>query len=228
MQRVPEPELMDDPEQALAYARADFSEPHEHFISLFREHCGEPGKATVLDLGCGPGDICRRFARAFPDCHIHAVDASTPMLELGRSDSRAARLHQRIDFIHARLPVAELPAAPYDVIISNSLLHHLGDPQILWQSLVRFGRPSTQIFVMDLLRPESTRRAAELVEKYADGEPEVLQTDFYNSLCAAYTPDEVMAQLRSQGLGTLKVTTASDRHFIVWGRLELPHPVNRR
>ena len=41
MQRIPEVELMDDPEQTLAYARADFSEPHNHFVALFREHFAE-------------------------------------------------------------------------------------------------------------------------------------------------------------------------------------------
>ena len=36
MQRVPEPELMSDEDQAMAYANADFEEPHNHFISLLK------------------------------------------------------------------------------------------------------------------------------------------------------------------------------------------------
>lgn len=217
MQRVPEPELMDDPQQALAYARADFSEPHERFVELYRTHCGAPGATTVLDLGCGPGDICRRFARAFPDCRIHAVDASAPMLELGRDDTGAAHLDRQVTFIHGYLPDASLPAAPYDVIISNSLLHHLADPHTLWRSLRRFGRPGTRIFIMDLLRPESERRAEQLVETYAGNEPEVLKRDFHNSLRAAYTTEEVRGQLQAENLGELEVAAVSDRHLIVHG-----------
>ena len=39
MRRIPEPELMDDAEQAKAYAEADFSEPNQRFLELFRlEH----------------------------------------------------------------------------------------------------------------------------------------------------------------------------------------------
>ncbi len=34
MKRIPEPELMDGAEQASAYAEADFSEPHDHFMIL--------------------------------------------------------------------------------------------------------------------------------------------------------------------------------------------------
>lgn len=227
MQRVPEPELMDDPQQALAYARADFSEPHDHFVELFRQYCGDPGDATVLDLGCGPGDICRRFARAFPDCHIHALDASAAMLELGRSDSQAAQLHRRITFIQGYLPDATLPDAPYDVIISNSLLHHLKNPQSLWQSLIRFGHAGTRILVMDLTRPHSMRRVDELVATYAAGEPQVLQRDFHHSLCAAYTPEEVRSQLQGEGLGDLNVATVSDRHLVVWGVSGAPQAEDR-
>lgn len=217
MQRVPEPELMDDPQQALAYARADFSEPHDRFVELYRSHCGDPGDATVLDLGCGPGDICRRFAQAFSDCRIHAVDASAPMLELGRSDTRAANLERRITFIQAYLPAAALPAAPYDVIMSNSLLHHLAEPHSLWRCIRRFGRPGTRVFVMDLLRPDSASAARQLVEAYAGDEPEVLKRDFHHSLLAAYTAAEVEQQLRDENFGALRVAAVGDRHLIVWG-----------
>ena len=37
MERVLEPELMDDPEQARAYARADFEEENQGFADRFVE-----------------------------------------------------------------------------------------------------------------------------------------------------------------------------------------------
>jgi len=220
MQRVPEPELMDDPAQAEAYARADFSEPHNRFVELFRQRCGASLNATVLDLGCGPGDICRRFARAFGDCRIHAVDASAPMLELGRRACRAEQLHDRIAFFQARLPDARLPRQNYTVILSNSLLHHLPKSDTLWNSIRRFGHEGTLVFVMDLLRPESKLEVNRLVDLYAGSEPDILRQDFRNSLCAAYTPDEILAQLKSHKLEHLKLEVVSDRHFIVSGRLQ--------
>jgi len=52
MQRIPEPELMTDQEQAIAYANADFEEPHNHFITLLKEAVGgklpESGRAVDL------------------------------------------------------------------------------------------------------------------------------------------------------------------------------------
>ena len=36
MERIPEPELMEDEAQARAYAEANFAEPHSHFIELLQ------------------------------------------------------------------------------------------------------------------------------------------------------------------------------------------------
>ena len=85
MKRIPEEELMSDIEQARAYAAADFEEPHSNVIRLFQQSFGTqlPGR-SVLDLGCGTGDITFRFARAYPDCIVYGVDGSEAMLSLGR------------------------------------------------------------------------------------------------------------------------------------------------
>ncbi len=220
MERIPEAELMDEPEQALAYARADFSEPHDQFVALFRERFANtlPGN-NVLDLGCGPGDICRRFARAYPDCRVHGIDASEAMLTLARAETKAQALDSRIEYFLGYLPGARLPRPHYDILMSNSLLHHLRDPATLWQSILDYSRPRSIVFVMDLLRPDDRAKAARLRETYAANEPEVLQKDFFNSLLAAYRPEEVSLQLGLRGIERLRVEVVSDRHFIVFGRL---------
>ncbi|MGB5536170.1 MAG: SAM-dependent methyltransferase, partial [Thiogranum sp.] len=93
------------------------------------------------------------------------------------------------------------------------------DPATLWRSLVEYGQPGSLVFVMDLLRPDSRAQAEQLLKTYAANEAEVLQKDFFNSLLAAYRPDEVMLQLRQQGIDQLEIEVVSDRHFIVFGRL---------
>jgi ubiquinone/menaquinone biosynthesis C-methylase UbiE len=216
---MPEAELMNQPAQAQAYAEADFSEPHDRFVELFRERFGNRLGDTVLDLGCGPGDICRRFARCFPDCTLHAIDASMPMLALGHKADLAAGLEQRIDYFNAYLPNVVLPEANYSTIISNSLLHHLKSPDTLWKTIQRFAVSDTRIFIMDLLRPASTEAAEQLVAEYSGGEPQVLKKDFYNSLLAAYSQEEIESQLAVRGLDKLSIEVISDRHFIVWGSL---------
>lgn len=219
MQRIPEPELMDDVVQAAAYAQADFEDAHARFIELFRAAFpDEAPTGNVLDLGCGPADITVRFARAFPHCVIHGVDGAAAMLDHGRQRIEREQLAQRIVLVHGHLPGAALPLASYDAVISNSLLHHLHDPAVLWRTLARYARPGAPLFVMDLKRPVSRAAAEALVQQYADGEPAILRHDFLHSLCAAYRPDEVAAQLRAAGLDYLAVAEVSDRHLVVHGR----------
>jgi SAM-dependent methyltransferase len=143
------------------------------------------------------------------------------MLELGRRANREAQLDDRISCFQGYLPGARLPQPDYEIILSSSLLHHLAEPGTLWDSLRQLGRPGTRVFVMDLLRPGSTQQADRLVERYAGDEPDILRQDFRNSLCAAYTPDEISAQLRAHRLHRLDLEVVSDRHFIVHGRLPL-------
>jgi hypothetical protein len=80
--------------------------------------------------------------------------------------------------------------------------------------------PGAWLFVMDLVRPPSQAQARRLVDLHAAGEAEVLRRDFYNSLLAAYRPEEVSAQLAAADLSSLETEVVSDRHLIVWGRLD--------
>ncbi|WP_404784209.1 class I SAM-dependent methyltransferase [Altericista sp. CCNU0014] len=218
MKRTPEPDLMNGLEQAYAYARADFEEPHNYCIELLRQSLPNlPQTGTALDLGCGPADIAIRFARAFSDWSVDGLDGSPAMLHYGREAVQKAGLDGRVTLSEAYLPAGNAPRDRYGLIFSNSLLHHLADPKILWQSIHRWAKPDAAIFIMDLMRPDNAEVAARLVDRYAANELEVLRQDFYNSLLAAYSIDEVLVQLQQAQLEYLAVKLVSDRHFIVSG-----------
>lgn len=217
MERQLEPELMEDPEQVKAYAEADFATPHNDFIERLRLFINQPRfTGTALDLGCGPGDITIRFAKAFPFCRIDAVDGSKPMLEY--AEALAGAFSQRIRFIHGRLPFVTLPQQNYEIIFSNSLLHHLPDPHILWRSIKAYSQRGTRVAVMDLLRPDSLESAKAMVETYVSGEPDILQRDFYHSLLAAFSLEEIKEQLTLADL-KLSLEQISDRHVFINGTI---------
>jgi SAM-dependent methyltransferase len=212
---------MEGAEQAAAYAQADFSESNRLFIKLLGQL--RPGPLTgarALDLGCGPADIVCRFLRAYPAATCDAVDGSAAMLAhaqaaLDRLPELAARCRLLLDCI----PSPTLPQAHYDLILSNSLLHQLHRPAVLWETVRACARPGALVLVMDLMRPASAGWAEALVATYAKNEPEILQADFRNSLFAAFEPREVAAQLSEAGLTGLEVAVVSDRHLAVCGRL---------
>lgn len=219
MDRVVEPELMETAEQARAYAEADFEAPHSRLVELFRERFPKaPSAAHAIEFGCGPGDIVMRFAAAFPGWRVDGVDGSAAMLAAAEiCRQRYPEPGHRIRLVEGLLPDCALPESRYDILISNSLLHHLHDPSVLWRSVLKWAAPGALVFIADLRRPPSEAEAQRLTELHTRGEPDVLRHDFYHSLLAAFEPDEVRDQLRDAGLGHLAVDVVSDRHLLVWG-----------
>lgn len=222
MLRIIEPELMNDTEQAAAYANADFEEPHNYFVELLKDACGKylPNKGLALDIGCGSADISIRFAKDFTGYQIDAFDGSEAMLWEGEKYLKQVEktISERITLIQANLKSFKPYRKDYDVLFSNSLLHHLHDPGILWSFIKQFPA-STHIFIMDLMRPENENQVDKLVKLYAVEEPEILQRDFRNSLYAAFRPDEIQQQLKTAGLTHLNIEIVTDRHLTIKGTI---------
>lgn len=218
MKRTPEKEVMDDPVQAKAYAKADFSGVNQTFVGRFLAAHPSAARGAIADLGCGPADIPIRLAQAAPAARITAVDASAPMIVLARRAVEKAGLAGRITLLEGYLPGLPLPSAGFDAVISNSLLHQLPDPPAFWGEIRRLTRPGGGVFVMDLFRPASEAEARRIVRGAAADEDPVLQEDFFNSLLAAFSMGEVAAQLAAAGIA-LKPALASERHLVVSGNL---------
>lgn len=218
MDRVPEPEIMDEPEQVRAYAHADFALENQGFVDSFLAYFPDMAEGHILDLGCGPGDIPIRLARALPLCHVTGIDASQPMIDVGTQAVNAAGVADRVTLRCERLQ-SFTADDPYDAIISNSLLHHLINPLRFWFAIKQLLKPGGPVLVMDLVRPASPEAAHAIVDQYAAHEPPILRKDFYNSLLAAFTEDEVAAQLAEMNFSRLLIDVPDDRHWLVGGRV---------
>ena len=228
MERLPEPELMNDAAQVQAYADADFSAGDQDLIRnleqlLSKEQRSSNPPCLFLDLGCGPGNISERLARRWPRARVIGIDAAENMLSVARRrQQQAADLcaleYQCIALMNLGQDQASLPCLA-DVVVSNSLLHHLHDPQVLWRGLAQITAPGAVILHRDLRRPETNDQAEALQRKHLKGAPAILIRDFLASLQAAFTVAEVNAQLKEAGLEKLKVCEIGDRHLEVSGTI---------
>ena len=218
MDRILEPELMDGPEQARIYSEADFAEENQGFVDRFLELYDDLDQAHILDLGCGPGDIPIRLVRGHPTLSVTGIDASQPMITLAEQAVREAGLTERIHFLCQRFTDVTLPN-PGDGIVSNSVAHHVPNPLQFWYAIKTLAKSGAPVLIMDLLRPETPEEASAIVEQYAANEPNQLQKDFYHSLLAAFTEDEVAAHLAELNLSRLLIDVPDDRHWMVYGRV---------
>lgn len=238
MERIREPQLMDDPLQARAYAEADFASTDAAFSARIQAllapsappvSAGEAAAAPrILDLGCGPGNITFRLAAALPRASVLGIDGAAAMLALAEGQ-RQHEPHRwpRLRFHQVCLPLPAggleaLPepfSPPYTLIVSNSVLHHLHDPAVLWRAVGQWAAPGALVVVRDLLRPPSLEALQALVDLFAADAPPVLRRDYANSLAAAFTAEEVEAQLAAAGLPTLRVEPIEGRYLEIHGRL---------
>ena len=223
MQRRPEPELMTDQLQVLAYGQADFSQADAALLEQLRPLL--PAHRTgmrFVDLGCGPGNITLLLASAWPDAEVIGVDGSAPMLALACECNRQRSLNARFQERTLQSLVEE-PAtsdlAPADAIVSNSVLHHLHDPGQLWGVMRALGQHGTAVVHRDLRRPASEAELDRLQQQHLPEAPACLIEDYRASLRAAFTVAEVQAQLRDAGLEGLRVNEHDDRYLSVVGVL---------
>jgi 2-polyprenyl-3-methyl-5-hydroxy-6-metoxy-1,4-benzoquinol methylase len=140
------------------------------------------------------------------------------MITYAEQAVQQAGFQDRVHFLCQRFQDVTLsPLA--DAMISNSLVHHVPNPLRFWYSLKMLLKPGAPILVMDLLRPESPEAAQAIVDEQAADEPERLRQDFFHSLLAAFTEDEVAAHLAELNLSRLQVDVSDDRHWMVFGRV---------
>ena len=227
MQRVPEPELMDDPQQVQAYAQADFSDGDRRTLelveSLLARSPALPPAPLFIDLGCGPGNITLPLAASHPNAQVVGVDGARSMLSVAAQRSAANGL--TVCWRHASLQDLQRGVLPEligraDLIVSNSVLHHLHQPALLWTLTRRLAAPGCRVLHRDLRRPASPKEARQLLERHLPGGAEPLVRDFLASLHAAFEATEVEAQLRAAGLGGLSVCAEDDRYLVVSGLVD--------
>ncbi len=162
IQRVPEPELMDESSEVEAYASTTAQAYLEsidrtfvdHIARLFNRDDPRLLRGCALDVGCGPGQIPILVAQRWPGLRVTGVDAAPQMVEEARR--AAARTQVAISFqvIRAggnqRLPFDD---ASFDLVICNSVLHHLPHPVAVLDEIARVAKPQGAVLIRDLRRP---------------------------------------------------------------------------
>ena len=209
--RILETEVMDTPEEARDYDEMD----HREVNSVFVDDLLDTGTVSgeLLDLGTGNARIPIELCRRIPEVRVVAVDLAENMLDIARINTEMAGLNERLmlDLIDAkRLPFQD---DRFNVVISNSMIHHLPTPEAAIVEAVRVLAPRGLVFVRDLLRPADDATVRDLVTRYAGDESEHARQMFDDSLRAALTLEETRSLVGRFGFAPDSVQMTSDRHW---------------
>jgi ubiquinone/menaquinone biosynthesis C-methylase UbiE len=210
LQRVLEPEVMDTEEDAREYDAMDHSEPNAAFVERLIE-LGAHGR--MLDIGTGPGHIPLLICERIPDAYVVGVDLAEHMLARANRRRLASAHADRMEFLLADAKGLAFEDGSFDVVFSNTILHHIPEPRVFLAGARRVLRPGGALLIRDLFRPASLGQLAQLVATYAGSATPYQRKLFGDSLNAALTPDELRAAARAVGLEEAEITLDSDRHM---------------
>jgi SAM-dependent methyltransferase len=110
-------------------------------LELARRHLG-PGRASALDVGCGPGLFDRHLGSGF---ELHGVDVSPAMVE--RAQETNPEASYRV-YDGRRLPYGD---GGLDVVFAVCVLHHVDPPDrpALVAEMARVTRPGGLVLVFE-------------------------------------------------------------------------------
>ncbi|OYW24977.1 MAG: SAM-dependent methyltransferase [Planctomycetales bacterium 12-60-4] len=219
--RVLEPEVMDTEQEAHEYDAMDHAQVNRIFVQdLLTELRAIPGPPMwqIFDAGTGTALIPIELLRTGWSAHIVAADAAVEMLRLCEQNIERAGFRDRIEPVLRdckQLPECD---AAFDLVMSNSIVHHIPEPRDVLAECWRVLRPGGVLFIRDLLRPRTVDEVEQIVSTYAGAGTKDQQQLFRQSLHAALTVDEVAQLLRELSIPAEWVMQTSDRHWTIAGR----------
>ena len=210
--RTLEPEAMDTQEEVEEYLAMDHQSVNQRFIEDL--YSGGSVGDRILDFGCGTAEIPILLCQKSMDLQVLAVDASVEMLEAARIEVEMGGVVGQVELAHAdckSMDGYESDSVP--TVISNSLIHHVPDPQPVLEQMSRIVEPGGRVFVRDLARPASESDLEDLVTRHAGGESAFAQQLLRQSLHAALTLEEIRSLAEATGMAGGFVNLTSDRHW---------------
>lgn len=122
------------------YARV--SAPQRHWAPPVMDRLGLRGDETVLDAGCGSGQVTRMLAERLPAGRVVAVDGSAAMAR--EAAEALADLAPRVRVMHMDLLDLDLPE-PVDAVFSSAVFHWITDHERLFRRLAAALRPGGRL-----------------------------------------------------------------------------------
>lgn len=128
-----------DPWSPERYARfaAERKQPFTDLVALLR-----PGPVrSIVDLGCGPGELTAELHRTLGAAHTLGVDTSDAMLARA-----AAHATDTVTFVTGDLATFESPST-FDLVFSNAAVHWVDDQARLLARLTALVAPGGQLAI---------------------------------------------------------------------------------
>jgi tRNA (cmo5U34)-methyltransferase len=110
--------------------------------------------ASVLELGCGTGNLSLALAERYPKAALTFLDAAPEMIETTRA--RLKEKHpstiERARFVEATFETIDRSLGSFDLVVSSISLHHVRDKGALYKTIYALVRTGGTFRFSDQLR----------------------------------------------------------------------------
>ena len=217
-QRVPEPEVMDDSGEVVAYssaaAQSYLNQIDDTFLARAVRLVNRRERGRALDIGTGPGQIVVKLARQLTRWKFVAVDRSSHMIAEAVANLAAAGpdLAGRVEFQIADANALPFPDATFDLIFCNSVLHHMFEPERLLAEMARVAKPRGAVLLRDLRRPNRYVHRWH-VRRHGRHYSGKMRELYEASVRAAYIAPELQRLVEASRLARVRVFNDASTHI---------------
>lgn len=86
---------------------------------------------SILDVGCGGGQLAIRLAERYPQAFIKGIDLSEPAINFAKKALQQKPHLKTVEFSVPPTPKLSEPPKSFDVVTTSLVCHHLSDDEIV-------------------------------------------------------------------------------------------------
>ncbi|MBD2359512.1 class I SAM-dependent methyltransferase [Tolypothrix sp. FACHB-123] len=164
-------------------------------LSILKNWAEIAPETTVLDVGCGTGELELLLLRQNPQQVIIGVDISEKMLHVAQQKCHA---YFHVSFYN--VSVSELPFEnnSFDIIVSASVFHYFDDSNAALKEIKRVLKPEGKVFILDWCKDYLSCQICDFILKLVDPAYKqcYTQKEFHRLLASAQFDIERAAKFR--------------------------------
>jgi ubiquinone/menaquinone biosynthesis C-methylase UbiE len=128
------------------FMKVFFTKRYQKIVDMIQLQPGE----TLIDIGCGPGQILKLIHQKYPDNELIGLDVDPEILKIARKN-----LPSDVKLIESSAMSIPIKDASVDVAISTVMIHHLstkGKIKMI-QEAYRILKPGGRFYLFDFRKP---------------------------------------------------------------------------
>tara|TARA_R110002073_G_scaffold139232_2_gene289388 strand:+ start:173193 stop:173879 length:687 start_codon:yes stop_codon:yes gene_type:complete len=167
---------------------------------------------TILDVGCGNGNVTASLLKSFPNAEYTLLDASQEMLNLCAKRFK----NSAVSCVKSYFQEFTFKANTYNLIVAGFSLHHCNseDKKSIFKKIYKALKKEGVFMCSDLMISKNNPAHSSLVEKwhtfvlntFPDGEKWQWLMDHYTEFDKPDNLDEQLRWLKSAGFSSIETT----------------------